>query len=473
MPKFANPRNAAAGSVRQFDSRITASRNLSFWAWGIGAGAAEFDRQSDMYAWLRLAGVPVSGEVKVLGSIGEALEFIDSWRVRRAELPFEIDGLVFKVDDRALQSQLGSTSRGPRWAIAYKFAAEEVMTVLNDISWNVGRTGAVTPVAELEPVEVGGVTVARATLHNVDEMRRKDVRVGDTVTVRRAGDVIPEVVGIVPHEDHSARAKPLSPEKCPVCDSPLERKDGEAALRCINRLCPAQIARGIMHFASRSAMDIDGLGEKLVLRLLEIGLLNDVSDIYRLKERSDELVMLDRLGEQSISNLLSAIEVSKEPTLARFIYSLGIRHVGAATASELARSFGTFDRFRNAGYDELVSVPDIGPSTAAEIVEYFQDKGTDLLVDSLLALGVAPKSEQAESGKLDGQTYVFTGRMEKLTREEAEERVRLEGGSASGSVSKATSVVVAGPGAGSKLAKAEKLGVRVISEDDFIAMLDQ
>jgi len=474
LPTFANPRNAAAGSVRQLDSRITASRNLSFWAWGLGQADILFETQNEIYEWLRNAGFPVSSEVEVLDGSGEVRQFIEAWKDRRFALPFDIDGLVLKVDNLVIQKQLGSTSRCPRWAIAYKFAAEESTTSLNEISWFVGRTGAVTPVAELEPVIVGGVTVARATLHNVDEMLRKDVRVGDTVIIRRAGDVIPEVVSVLADPAHAKRAIPLSPTACPACQSPLERKDGEAALRCTNRLCPAQVARGIMHFASRGAMDIDGLGEKLILRLLDLGILKSIADVYRLHARAGELVGLERLGEQSIGNLLNAIEDSKQPTLARFVFSLGIRHVGATTASELARFFCELGRLRSATYDDLLGVPDIGPATAAEIVEYFQNDENAALVDSLLESGVTPRGEEAAaSGRFTGKTFVFTGSLEKLTREDAEELVRARGGVASSSVSKLTSIVVAGHGAGGKLAKATDLGVKVVTEDEFLAMLEQ
>lgn len=285
--------------------------------------------------------------------------------------------------------------------------------------------------------------------------------------------MIPEVVAVLADSSHAAREIPQPPTRCPVCEAHLVRKEGEAAIRCSNRLCPAQVARGIMHFASRGAMDIDGLGEKLILRLLDLGVLRDISDIYRLASRQDELVRLERLGAQSIGKLLAAIEASKEPSLSRFIYSLGIRHVGAATASELARAFGGFDRFRNATYEELVAIPDIGPATAAEIVEFFQDGESAALVDSLLELGVLPRGEKVESGRFVGKTIVFTGKLERLTREEAEERVRSEGGTAASSVGSATSLVVAGPGAGSKLEKAEKLGIEVISEADFLEMLDR
>src|SRR5687768_13994643 len=296
LPEFANPRNAAAGTIRQLDSRITASRNLRFWVWGVGGGDPGFATQSEMYDWLRSAGFPVSPDVKLVEGIDDTLDVVHGWQSKRATLAYDIDGIVFKVDDRALQATLGSTARGPRWAIAYKFAAEEAQTTLNEIWWSVGRTGVATPVAELEPVKVGGVTVARATLHNTDEMFRKDVRPGDTVVVRRAGDVIPEVVSFVASPQHEKLPKPAPPTECPVCETRLVRKEAEAALRCPNKLCPAQVAQRIIHFVSRRAMDIDGLGEKLVLRLLELGYLTDLASIYRLSEHRQELVELDRMG---------------------------------------------------------------------------------------------------------------------------------------------------------------------------------
>jgi DNA ligase (NAD+) len=474
LPQFANPRNAAAGTIRQLDSRITAARNLSFWTWGVGESGIDFRTQSEMYEWLREAGFPVSKEVTKLEGIDACIAFTEKWIGRRSTLPFDIDGLVFKVDDRKLQRDLGATARGPRWAIAYKFAAQEARTTLNEIWWSVGRTGQVTPIAELEPVKVGGVTIGRATLHNTDEMLRKDVREGDTVVVRRAGDVIPEVVAFVPDDEHEVRAIPAPPKTCPVCGMALVRKQAEAALRCLNKLCPAQVAQRIVHFVSRGAMDIDGLGEKLILRLLDLGLIIDLAGIFRLAERRDDLIALDRMGEQSVSNLLAAIENAKEPPLNRFIYGLGIRHVGEATAFELAHAFGEFDHFRGATYEELLSVPDIGPNTAAEIVEFFQDEDNSKLVDELLAVGVKPQiAAKRIVGKWNGQTYVFTGKLEQMTREEAEAIVRERGGTAASSVSKATTFVVAGPGAGSKLAKAEELGLKILTEAEFVQRLEE
>ena len=469
LPEFANPRNAAAGTIRQLDSRVTASRNLRFWAWGVGGGDPGFGTQSEMYAWLREAGFPVSPDVQLVTGADAAVAFVQEWDGKRAGLPYNIDGLVLKVDDRALQASLGSTARGPRWAIAYKFAAEEVHTLLNEIWWSMGRTGVATPVAELEPVKVAGVTIVRATLHNTDEMRRKDVREGDTVVVRRAGDVIPEVVGFVPSKDHEKLPKPEPPTHCPVCETALVRKEAEAALRCPNRLCPAQVAQRMIHFVSRGAMDIDGLGEKLVLRLLDLGYLTDLASIYRLSEHREALVELDRMGEQSVSNLLAAIEGSKGRPLHRFIYGLGIRQVGEATAYELAQHFRAFAGLRQATYEELVAIPDIGPTTAAGIVEFFQDEENSRLIDELFAAGVEPPEieKAAGDGKFAGATIVFTGKLERMAREDAEAMVREGGGTPAGSVSRATTLVVAGPGAGSKLGKAEQLGVEVISEDEF------
>lgn len=469
LPEFANPRNAAAGTIRQLDSRVTASRNLRFWAWGVGGGDPGFGTQFQMYEWLQAAGFPVSPDVCRLNGADEALQFIHEWQSKRPTLAYNIDGLVLKVDDKGLQARLGSTARGPRWAVAYKFAAEEAQTTLNEIWWSVGRTGVATPVAELEPVKVGGVTVGRATLHNTDEMRRKDVREGDTVVVRRAGDVIPEVVGYVPSKAHEKLRKPQPPIRCPVCETPLVRKEAEAALRCPNRLCPAQIAQRMIHFVSRGAMDIDGLGEKLVLRLLDLGYLTDLASIFRLSDHRDRLIELDRMGEQSVGNLLAAIEGAKERPLHRFIYGLGIRQVGEATAFELARHFGTFDALRHATYESLVAVPDIGPTTAGGVVEFFQDEDNSSLVDDLFKAGVRPPDVgKSEPGKFAGMSIVFTGKLEKLTREEAEAQVREGGGTAAGSVSNATTLVVAGPGAGSKLGKAEQLGIEVVSEDEFL-----
>lgn len=470
---FANPRNAAAGSVRQLDSKITASRKLSFWAYGLGAsGDLKFDTQSDIANWMKKAGFQVSDHLEKLEGANECLQYIEKWNANRTKLPFDIDGLVFKVDSIALQERLGFTSRGPRWAIAYKFAAEQATTLLEAITWQVGRTGTVTPVAELQPVQVGGVTISRATLHNLEDLLRKDVRVGDTVVVQRAGDVIPEIVSPVPSSSHEKLAIPKAPIECPVCSTELTQKEGEVALRCLNRKCPAQVAERIVHFVSRTAMDIEGLGEKQVLRFLELGHLNDVADIYTLHLRKQELSELDRMGEQSVANLLEAIEASRKRPLNRFLFALGIRHVGETGAFSLARHFGSIERFKEATFEELLTIDDVGPNTAGEIIEFLQDEESRQIMERLLEqVSPEPMIVDVGTGVFVGQTVVLTGKLEKLTREEAEEMVRKQGGKASGSVSKNTSLVVAGPGAGSKLAQAERLGIRVIDEDQFLEMV--
>lgn len=476
-PLFANPRNAASGSLRQLDSKITASRKLSFWAWGVGdVSKTGCKTQFELYGWLRDMGFRVSEHIRLLSGFQDCKKFVEDWEFRRSELAFDIDGLVFKVNEFDIQNELGFTSRGPRWAIAYKFAAEQAMTKLLSITWQVGRTGVVTPVAELDPVHVGGVKVSRATLHNYDEIMRKDLRIGDTVVVQRAGDVIPEVVHVVIRDKQKRGKKPEAPSKCPACHSDLVRKEGEVALRCLNRTCPAQNAERIVHFASRNAMEIEGLGEKNVLRLIDEGFVEAISDIYRLRDKREQLVALERMGEQSVSNLLNAIEASKRRPLHRFLHGLGIRQVGETAAFALAKRFKTIDALRNAQFEELMQVPDIGPNTAGEIVAFFEDEENRKLLDELKELGVVPDEvmeSEVGDNPFSGKTVVFTGKLEKMTREEAEEMIRKLGGKASSSVSKGTDLVVAGPGAGSKLENAKKFGVRVIDEDEFLKMVEE
>jgi DNA ligase (NAD+) len=473
---FANPRNAAAGGLRQLDSRLTAQRKLNFFAYGVGAvglpGRRLADSQSGILGRLRDLGFPTRTEPRLVKGVEGLVEYAAYVRETRAELPFGIDGVVFKVNSLDSQEALGSTARGPRWAIAFKYPAEQAFTQLRSIFAQVGRTGVVTPVADLEPVFVGGVTVSRATLHNWDEIRRKDVREGDTVIVQRAGDVIPEVVGPVlekrPPDGHEA----IEPSRCPVCETPLTRRTGEVALRCPNRSCPAQTQSKLEHFVGRRMMDIDGLGSKLIERFIELGFVTDLPSLYRLKTRRDELSGLDRLGEQSVDNLLEAIEGSKCRPLARFLFALGIPEVGERGAQDLVGHFRTLDSIRAADLDALLAVPNIGPRTAAEIQEWFLDEDNQRVVDGLLAEGVRPEEGAApESDRFAGKTFVFTGKLEKFAREDAEERVQKLGGKASGSVSKNTSYVVAGPGAGTKLQKAEQLGVTVLTEDEFLQML--
>lgn len=476
LKEYANPRNLTSGSLRQLDSRITASRRLSFWAWGVGAAEPlkEIKTHSELLDQLERFGFKTSPERRVLRGVDQCLTFIRHVEQIRPSLDFEIDGVVLKVNAFELQSVLGSTARGPRWAIAYKLEAQQEATLLEDIFWNVGRTGVVTPVAVLAPVHVGGVTVTRATLHNYEDLLRKDVRIGDRVWVQRAGDVIPEVLGPVLDEEHEKRPRPTEPTRCPVCDAQLVRRDGEVALRCPNRKCPAQVAARIIHYASRNAMDIEGLGEKQVLRLLDEGLINDVSDIYRLKDKREQLVQMERMGEQSVANLLDAIERSKQRPLARFLFALGVRHVGQTAAFNLAKEFKTLEAFRAATFEQLTAIHDIGPNTGGEIVEFLQEEENRRLLDDLITLGVkpAPVEVEATGSPFAGKTVVFTGKLEKMTREEAEETVRRLGGTAASSVSARTDLVVAGPGAGSKLKKAQDLGVQVISEEDFLEMLN-
>jgi DNA ligase (NAD+) len=491
---FANPRNAASGGLRQLDSRLTAQRRLNFFSYGVGLVEIGVDAphrslfevaeipqnlsrrlaptQSGILERLSELGFATRGEARVVTGVDELIQFVRHTHEVRESLPFGIDGVVFKVNDLGAQEQLGFTSHGPRWAVAYKYPAEQAFTKLNRIFTQVGRTGTITPVADLEPVVVGGVTVSRATLHNYDEVRRKDVREGDIVIVQRAGDVIPEVVGPVLDKREGELALPVEPTHCPTCETQLVRKEGEVALKCPNRHCPAQVSMKISHFVGRKMMDIDGLGEKLIDRFLELGFVTDIPSLYRLGDRRDELVELDRLGEQSVDKLLANIEATKDRPLPRFLFALGIPEVGERGAQDLARELRTLEALRHADYEALLAVPNIGERTASEIQQWFEDEENRRTLDELLALGVSPTEAEAPIGDLfAGKTLVFTGRLEKFTREAAEELVAKWGGKAAGSVSKNTTYVVAGPGAGSKLTKAESLGVEVLDEDQFLSLL--
>ncbi|MCH8977940.1 MAG: NAD-dependent DNA ligase LigA [Armatimonadetes bacterium] len=472
---FANPRNAASGGMRQLDSRMTAERKLNFYAYGLGACDNVPAMHSETLQWLRDLGFPVRKEARVCNGIDEVLQFVEKLEAQRSRLPFGIDGAVIKVDDTAQQITLGDTARGPRWAIACKFAAEQAFTILEDIEWQVGRTGVVTPVAHLEPVQVGGVTVSRATLHNFEDLTKKDVRVGDTVIVQRAGDVIPEVLGAVIKKRPKSAKKPTAPTHCPECQTALIEEDGYVALRCPNtKRCEAQVEAKLAHFVSRNAMDIEGLGPKQIERFIQIGLLTDIPGIYRLRDHEEQLKELDRMGEQSVENLLAAIEASKNQTLERLVFGLGIRFVGDRTAADLANNFRTLDALRHAGYDDLTAIDGIGPKVASELEEWFELKENQTMLDELLALGVKPKEAEAPKNNLfEGKTFVFTGKLERFERSTAEKAVHNLGGKASSSVSKKTAYVVAGPGAGSKLKKAQQLGVTVLTEDEFLRMLPE
>lgn len=473
---FANPRNAAAGGMRQLDSRLTAQRKLNFFAYGVGFVQGTDSRLSTQQDTLRLMhamGFPVNEMVRVRHGIDAVVEWVEEIQRRRPSLPFGIDGAVVKVDAVSQQEQLGYTARGPRWAIAYKYPSEEAFTVLNEVWWSVGRTGVVTPVAEVQPVYVGGVTVSRATLHNADELARKDVRPGDTVIVRRAGDVIPEVVGPVLEKRPEGAEVPVPPTVCPVCGTALVRAEGFVALRCPNRHCPAQTEGKLIHFASRSAMDIEGLGEKQVQRLMSLGYLMDLPSIYALKQYKEKLENLERMGEQSVANLLEAIETSKSRPLDRLIVGLGIPHVGERNARELAKAFGSLGDLLDARYDAFLEVSGTGPIIAKELELWFEDESNRAVVLGLIDAGVNPVQEVVKpvDGPFTGQTFVFTGKLERFTREEAEAQVRELGGEAAGSVSKKTTYLVAGPGAGSKLKKATDLGVTVLDEAGYLELV--
>ncbi len=472
---FANPRNAAAGSLRQLDPTIAASRPLAFYCYSVNQGLPEtIDTQSAALAWLGDIGFSVSA-VRVVKNPREAQAYYESMIETRSKLPFEIDGMVIKVNNLALQQQLGFLSREPRWATAYKFPAETVMTRLNDIEWQVGRTGQITPVGKLEPVKVGGVTVSNVTLHNFGEIQRLDVRAGDMVSVHRAGDVIPKVTRVWT-DQRPADSEPVKlPSTCPVCDSPVVLPEGEALARCTGGLfCPAQQQEALIHFVSRRAMDIDGLGASWLISFFEHGLVKTVADIYQLHKHQDELITLEKLGEKSVQNILSAIETSKQTTLARFIYALGIRGVGETTAQNLAQQFGDLDSLMTADIDKLLQTPDVGAITAELTYKFFRAPHNIEVITALREAGVHwDKVEQvaSEGLPLDGQTWVITGALDSMARDEAKAKLQALGAKVSGSISVKTTALLAGDKAGSKLTKAEKLGVNIVGEEEFLALV--
>jgi len=463
---FVNPRNAAAGSLRQLDPKITASRPLSFYCYSTGAveGGDVPDTQHKVLLQLQEWGLPVCPEVKLTRGINGCVSYYENIQRQRDALPYDIDGVVYKVNSLDLQDKLGFVARAPRWAIAHKFPAQEEVTYITNIDFQVGRTGAITPVARLEPVFVGGVTVSNATLHNMDEIERKDIRIGDKVFIRRAGDVIPEVVRVVPGSRKKHVKKIKLPEHCPVCGSDIERIEGEAVARCTGGLiCKAQRTEAIKHFASRKAMDIDGLGDKLVEQMVESGIIETVVDLYRL--RADELAGLERMGQKSAENLIAAIDNSRKPALEKLIYALGIREVGEATARSLASSIGNLQLIKDTGEDDLQQIQDIGPVVAKHITHFFAQSHNQQVIEQLLKeieiqLPVVNNSRQV----LTGKTFVITGTLSAMTRDEARELLLSAGAKVSGSISAKTDYLLAGEKAGSKLAKAEKLEVEVIDE---------
>ncbi len=473
---FANPRNAAAGSLRQLDPRVTAGRPLDVFFYGVGynEGLSAPGRHSEMLALMRDWGLKVCPDADVVTGVQGCLAYYAAIGRRRAALPYDIDGVVYKVNDYRLQENLGFVSRAPRWALAHKFAAEEVPTTIEAIDFQVGRTGALTPVARLRPVFVGGATVSNATLHNMDEMTRKDVRVGDTVMIRRAGDVIPEVASVLSDRRPRSARRVALPTKCPECGSEVLKPEGEAVARCTGGLfCPAQRREAIRHFASRRAMDIRGLGEQLVEQLVTAGLVKTSADLYLLEV--ERLAELERLGPKSAANLVAQLEKSKHTSLWRFLFALGIRNVGEATAKALAAEFGSLDALMSASQEELQEVADVGPVVAAEVHAFFQQPHNRDVIESLRGCGVNWKEHERKAAglrrpdlPLAGKTFVLTGTLENMTRDEAKAHIEALGGKVSGSVSKRTSYVVAGADPGSKLQKAEALGVAILGEAEFV-----
>jgi len=471
-PLFANPRNAAAGSLRQLDPAITASRKLSIFVYGLGFFAGkEIAEHVQSLEWLMELGLPVNRHFRVFARIEEVIDYCARWQEERFNLPYAADGMVIKVNSLDQQTRLGSTMKSPRWAIAYKFPAEEAKTVVKDIILRVGRTGVLTPTAILEPVRLAGTTVTRATLHNEDMIKEKDVRVGDTVLVHKAGDVIPEVISVV-KEARTGKEKVFAwPERCPECGSRVVRPAGEAAVRCPNVACPARLREGLIHFVSRSAMDIMGLGPAILSQLLAKGLVNDPADLYKL--RFEDLVNLERMGPKSSQNLLEAIARSKENPLHRLLFALGIRHVGERAAKILAERFGSMERLSRARSEELVEIPEIGPKIAESVVAFFATEKNRELLQKLAGAGVNMREEKAfaEEKPFAGKLFVLTGALSRYTRQQAQELIESLGGRVTSSVSKKTDCVVVGEDPGSKYDKAVLLGVPILREEEFVELI--
>ncbi|MGA9544320.1 MAG: NAD-dependent DNA ligase LigA [Candidatus Sulfotelmatobacter sp.] len=470
---FANPRNAAAGTVRQLESKVTAERRLDYFTYMLlQDGRTYFDRHWKTLEALDAAGFKVNQNRKLVHDIDEAWKFIQQWEAKRDSLPYEIDGIVIKVDRTSLQDELGFTGKAPRWAIAYKYAARAGITKLERVRWQVGRTGKLTPVAELAPVLIGGTTVRNATLHNMDEIQRLGVKIGDWVQVERGGDVIPKVAKVIDDKDHPRGKGDIEvPEKCPVCGTKVVRTEGEVDYRCVNANCPAKLRETILHFASRGVMNIDGMGDALVNQLTERGLVKNVADIYKLTK--DDLLSLERMGDKSVQNILDEIENSKKLPLERVIYGLGIRMVGERTAQFLAEHFGSMEAIESAGVEELQDVNEVGPRIAESIVEFFSIAANRKLVERLREAGLTLTGQKKQRGtKLAGKTFVLTGTLAHFTRDEAKKMIEDAGGKVTGSVSKKTDYVVAGADAGSKLDKAKELGVLVIDEKEMQRIVD-
>ena len=476
---FANPRNAAAGSLRQLDPKIADKRNLDIFLYGVGewAGSA-ITSHSERLEQLKELGFKTNPEWKKCSTIEEVIEYVNYWTEERPNLSYEIDGIVVKIDNLDQQEELGYTARSPRWAIAYKFPAEEAITKLREIELSIGRTGVITPTAILDPVKIAGSTVQRATLHNEDLIREQDIRIGDTLVIKKAGDIIPKVVRTLTEKRTGEEQKFQMPTECPACGSELVRLEEEVALRCINPNCPAQLMEGLIHYVSRNAMNIDGLGEKVVMQLFQEKLIHTMADLYRLDRA--ELLRLERMGEKSVTNLLESIEASKENSLERLIFGLGIRFIGVKAAKTLAMEFETMDALRQANFDDLIAVDEIGDKMADSIVQYFSEEKVTELLDDLRDLNLNMEYKGSRKSEIDnnesvfaGKTVVLTGKMEQFSRNEAKELIESMGGAVTGSVSKKTDILIAGIDAGSKYDKAQKLGIEIWDEQQLKNVVEE
>lgn len=470
---FKNPRNSTAGTIKLQDPKIVSKRPLDIYVYYLLSTSIEFVSQSENLETLINLGFKVNKNYKVCRDINEVLEFCKYWEQRRKELPYEIDGVVIKINNLKQQEKLGSIAKSPRWAVAYKFKAEQSRTKLHKVRWQVGRTGALTPVADLEPVFLAGSTVSRATLHNIDEIRRKDIREGDWVIIEKGGDVIPKVTSVILEERSGDSVAVEPPEVCPVCSSELFKPSGEVAIYCENSECPAQVKGRIMHFASRGAMDIEGLGEAIVDQFVDLGFLTSFADIYNLKERKDEILDLERFGEKKVNNLLNAIEASKSKPFSKVLFGIGIRYIGNGAAEKLADNFNSIDALMEATEEKIESIHDIGQSISGSIKRYFSEPHNTELVERLKAAGLTFKQEKTEqkSDSLSGKTFVLTGTLVAMTREKAKEEITTRGGKLVSSVSSKTDYIVVGENPGSKYEKAQKLNLNILDEDKFLKLI--